>query len=166
MSYGGSTMFSTPTTVPRSGLVRGVIIVVGQRGTPRGCWPKRLRPRWIGGGLLAGSRPKGSRQLRMGGLDHDRERLGLAGARPHDVACAIWACLAERIITEYPDGTTGLFRRDGIRLRRRARSANRFNRNPLLGMGIGADGLKTGHTSRRATGLWAPLTQGSRRVTS
>ena len=31
--------------------------------------------------------------------------------------------------------------------------ANSRNRNPLLGLGIGADGLKTGHTKEAGYGL-------------
>jgi D-alanyl-D-alanine carboxypeptidase (penicillin-binding protein 5/6) len=43
--------------------------------------------------------------------------------------------------------------------------ANRFNRNPLLGLGIGADGLKTGHTQEAGYGLVGSAMQGDRRVT-
>ena len=41
---------------------------------------------------------------------------------------------------------------------------NRFNRNPLLKLGIGADGLKTGHTSEAGYGLVGSAVQGDRRV--
>jgi D-alanyl-D-alanine carboxypeptidase (penicillin-binding protein 5/6) len=41
---------------------------------------------------------------------------------------------------------------------------NRFNRNPLLGLGIGADGLKTGHTQEAGYGLVGSAKQGDRRV--
>jgi D-alanyl-D-alanine carboxypeptidase (penicillin-binding protein 5/6) len=41
---------------------------------------------------------------------------------------------------------------------------NRFNRNPLLKMGIGADGLKTGHTSEAGYGLVGSALQGQRRI--
>jgi D-alanyl-D-alanine carboxypeptidase (penicillin-binding protein 5/6) len=43
-------------------------------------------------------------------------------------------------------------------------SSNRFNRNPLLGLGIGADGLKTGHTQEAGFGLVGSAKQGDRRV--
>lgn len=39
------------------------------------------------------------------------------------------------------------------------------NRNPLLGLGIGADGLKTGHTEEAGYGLVASAVQDGRRVT-
>ena len=38
------------------------------------------------------------------------------------------------------------------------------NRNPLLSLGIGADGLKTGHTSEAGYGLVGSARQGNRRV--
>ena len=41
---------------------------------------------------------------------------------------------------------------------------NRFNRNPLLKLGIGADGLKTGHTSEAGYGLTGSAMQGNRRI--
>ncbi len=41
---------------------------------------------------------------------------------------------------------------------------NRFNRNPLLKLGIGADGLKTGHTSEAGYGLVGSAKQGDRRI--
>jgi D-alanyl-D-alanine carboxypeptidase (penicillin-binding protein 5/6) len=43
-------------------------------------------------------------------------------------------------------------------------SQNRYNRNPLLGLGIGADGLKTGHTQEAGFGLVGSARQGDRRV--
>jgi D-alanyl-D-alanine carboxypeptidase (penicillin-binding protein 5/6) len=41
---------------------------------------------------------------------------------------------------------------------------NRFNRNPLLKLGIGADGLKTGHTQEAGYGLVGSAKQGDRRI--
>jgi D-alanyl-D-alanine carboxypeptidase (penicillin-binding protein 5/6) len=42
--------------------------------------------------------------------------------------------------------------------------ANAGNRNPLLSLGIGADGLKTGHTEEAGFGLVGSVKQGDRRV--
>lgn len=42
--------------------------------------------------------------------------------------------------------------------------SNRFNRNPLLKLGIGADGLKTGHTQEAGYGLVGSAVQDGRRV--
>ncbi|MEM1388739.1 MAG: D-alanyl-D-alanine carboxypeptidase, partial [Pseudomonadota bacterium] len=41
---------------------------------------------------------------------------------------------------------------------------NRFNRNPLLSLGIGADGLKTGRTEEAGFGLVGSALQGNRRI--
>ncbi len=41
---------------------------------------------------------------------------------------------------------------------------NRFNRNPLLALDIGADGLKTGHTDEAGFGLVGSAVRGGRRV--
>ncbi len=41
---------------------------------------------------------------------------------------------------------------------------NRFNRNPLLALDIGADGLKTGHTDEAGFGLVGSAVRGDRRV--
>jgi D-alanyl-D-alanine carboxypeptidase (penicillin-binding protein 5/6) len=43
-------------------------------------------------------------------------------------------------------------------------TSNTLNRNPLLSMGIGADGLKTGHTSEAGYGLVGSAKQGERRI--
>ena len=42
--------------------------------------------------------------------------------------------------------------------------ANANNRNPLLKLGIGADGLKTGHTQEAGYGLVGSVKQGDRRI--
>lgn len=69
------------------------------------------------------------------------------------------ALLAERLMTEfpefYPQFRQESFTWDGI---------TQANRNPLLGLGIGADGLKTGHTSEAGYGLVGSASQGGRRI--
>jgi D-alanyl-D-alanine carboxypeptidase (penicillin-binding protein 5/6) len=70
--------------------------------------------------------------------------------------------LAVRLITEFPDFypyfSLTEFPFDG-------RSPdNRFNRNPLLKMGIGADGLKTGHTQEAGYGLVGSAARDGRRI--
>lgn len=70
--------------------------------------------------------------------------------------------LAVRLITEFPEYypyfSLTEFPYDG-------RSPdNRFNRNPLLKMNIGADGLKTGHTSEAGYGLVGSAVQNGRRI--
>jgi len=73
---------------------------------------------------------------------------------PHDLAR-----LAERIITHYPQlyelFSEKEFTWAGI---------TQHNRNPLLDAGIGADGLKTGHTEEAGYGLVASAKRGDRRI--
>lgn len=70
--------------------------------------------------------------------------------------------VALRLITDYPE----LYRNFALRefaYGDRA-AANRHNRNPLLSLDIGADGLKTGHTAEAGYGLVGSAVQGDRRV--
>ncbi len=70
--------------------------------------------------------------------------------------------LSTRLITEFPE-YYGYFAMKEYYFKERA-PANRFNRNPLLPLGIGADGLKTGHTQEAGYGLTGSAVQGARRV--
>ena len=67
--------------------------------------------------------------------------------------------LAGRLITEfpqyYPMFAETVFTWDGIEQK---------NRNPLLSLGVGADGLKTGHTEEAGYGLAASAVRGKRRI--
>jgi serine-type D-Ala-D-Ala carboxypeptidase (penicillin-binding protein 5/6) len=63
--------------------------------------------------------------------------------------------LIERFSQYYPMFAETQFGWDGVEQR---------NRNPLLGLGIGADGLKTGHTEEAGYGLVASAKRGERRV--
>lgn len=70
--------------------------------------------------------------------------------------------LSTRLITEFPE-YYGYFSMNEFHFEDRA-PANRFNRNPLLPLGIGADGLKTGHTQEAGYGLTGSALQGNRRI--
>lgn len=70
--------------------------------------------------------------------------------------------IARRLIEEFPE-EYALFKETEFNYADRA-EANRFNRNPLLKLNIGADGLKTGHTSEAGYGLVGSAVQGNRRV--
>ena len=67
--------------------------------------------------------------------------------------------LADRLITEFPQ-YYGYFAEDSFTWE----GITQENRNPLLALGIGADGLKTGHTSEAGYGLVGSAVQGDRRV--
>jgi len=70
--------------------------------------------------------------------------------------------IARRLIEEFPE-EYAIFKETEFNYANRA-EANRFNRNPLLKLNIGADGLKTGHTSEAGYGLVGSAVQGNRRV--
>ena len=67
--------------------------------------------------------------------------------------------LANRLITKFPEYypyfSQKSFAWDGVEQK---------NRNPLLNLGIGADGLKTGHTNEAGFGLVGSAKQGNRRI--
>ena len=70
--------------------------------------------------------------------------------------------LAERLIEDFPELYLYFNERE-YDYKDRA-PANRFNRNPLFRLDIGADGLKTGHTQEAGFGLVGSAAQGNRRV--
>jgi D-alanyl-D-alanine carboxypeptidase (penicillin-binding protein 5/6) len=70
--------------------------------------------------------------------------------------------LARMLIEDFPEHYP-LFAETSYDYKERA-PANARNRNPLLGLGIGADGLKTGHTSEAGYGLVGSVKQGDRRI--
>jgi D-alanyl-D-alanine carboxypeptidase (penicillin-binding protein 5/6) len=70
--------------------------------------------------------------------------------------------LSLRLIEDFPEYYP-IFAETSYNYQGRA-PANANNRNPLLKLGIGADGLKTGHTQEAGYGLAASLVQGPRRI--
>ena len=70
--------------------------------------------------------------------------------------------LSKRLITEFPEYYP-IFSQTEYSFKDRSPD-NRFNRNPLLKLGIGADGLKTGHTEEAGYGLVGSAVQGDRRI--
>ena len=69
------------------------------------------------------------------------------------------ARLAERIVTEFPDH----YRHFSIR-EFTWEDITQRNRNPLLDLGLGVDGMKTGHTEAAGYGLTASAERDGRRV--
>lgn len=70
--------------------------------------------------------------------------------------------LSVHIITTYPE-LYPTFAETEFNYKDRA-PANANNRNPLLKLGIGADGLKTGHTEEAGYGMVGSVKQGDRRI--
>jgi D-alanyl-D-alanine carboxypeptidase (penicillin-binding protein 5/6) len=77
----------------------------------------------------------------------------------HEMSVKDLAHLADHIIREYPQFypiySERSFEWEGI---------NQNNRNPLLGLGLGADGLKTGHTEAAGYGLVGSANDDGRRL--
>ena len=70
--------------------------------------------------------------------------------------------LAQHLVQDFPEYYRN-FALDSFDYDGRA-PANTRNRNPILGLGIGADGLKTGHTQEAGYGLVGSAIQDGRRV--
>lgn len=70
--------------------------------------------------------------------------------------------LAVRLIEVFPEYYP-VFSKTEYNYKDRA-PANANNRNPLLKLGIGADGLKTGHTEEAGYGIVGSVKQGDRRI--
>ncbi|MBC7477032.1 MAG: D-alanyl-D-alanine carboxypeptidase, partial [Pseudorhodobacter sp.] len=70
--------------------------------------------------------------------------------------------LSVHLITTYPD-LYPTFAETDFNYKNRS-PANANNRNPLLKLGIGADGLKTGHTDEAGYGMVGSVKQGERRI--
>lgn len=69
------------------------------------------------------------------------------------------AHLARYLITEYPEQYAVFGQKEFL-----YRKHKFYNRNPLLFLGIGADGLKTGHTKEAGYGLVASAVQDGKRL--
>ncbi|MFM7444228.1 MAG: D-alanyl-D-alanine carboxypeptidase family protein, partial [Tabrizicola sp.] len=70
--------------------------------------------------------------------------------------------LGKRLIEDFPEYYP-IFSETKFNYKDRA-PANSRNRNPLLELGVGADGLKTGHTQEAGYGLVGSAKQGDRRI--
>ena len=159
MSFGGSTMFLNTTDRPTvEYLIRGIIIVSGNDASV--ALAEALSP----DGTEAGFARIATERARALGMA-STTIVNSSGwpAQGHVMSMRDLGILAEEIITAHPEYYR-YFVETEFDYENRA-PANRFNRNPLLGLGIGADGLKTGHTQEAGFGLVGSAVQGSRRVT-
>jgi D-alanyl-D-alanine carboxypeptidase (penicillin-binding protein 5/6) len=77
----------------------------------------------------------------------------------HRMSARDLVALANRLMTQFPE-YYGYFQERNFTWAKITQN----NRNQLLGLGIGADGLKTGHTSEAGYGLVGTARQGDRRV--
>ncbi len=155
-SMGGSTMFLNEQDRPTvEELIKGIVVLSGNDACV------------VVAEGLAGTEDAFARQMNQRARD-----LGMTGSTfanssgwpspNHRMSMRDLGILATRLITEFPE-YYGYFGMEEFAWDGRA-PTNRFNRNPLLKLGIGADGLKTGHTSEAGYGLVGSAMQGSRRI--
>ena len=155
-NMGGSTMFLNETDRPTvEELIKGIVVLSGNdacvvvaeglAGT-EDAFARMMNERAVALGMT------GSTFVNSSGWPNPNHRMSLRDL----------AIVSERIIDEFPE-YYGYFGMTEFAWDNRA-PQNRFNRNPLLKLGIGADGLKTGHTSEAGYGLVGSALQGSRRI--
>jgi D-alanyl-D-alanine carboxypeptidase (penicillin-binding protein 5/6) len=153
---GGSTMFLNERDRPRvEDLIKGIIVQSGNDACVT-----------VAEGL-AGTEEAFARLMteRAQALGMTQSTFANASGWPNPnqrMSMKDLAILANRLITEFPE-YYGYFSLTEFGYDERA-PKNRFNRNPLLKLGIGADGLKTGHTEEAGYGLVGSARQGDRRV--
>lgn len=157
-SYGGSSMFlDTTDRVTVEDLLRGVIVLSGNDASA--VLAEALSPDGSEAGF---ARLMTERGRLMGMTNSTFTNSNGWPAAGHRMSMRDLGLLANSIITDfptyYPLFSERVFAFDG------RVPANSRNRNPVLGLGIGADGLKTGHTQEAGYGLVGSAKQGDRRV--
>ncbi|MDH5530424.1 MAG: D-alanyl-D-alanine carboxypeptidase [Paracoccaceae bacterium] len=155
-AMGGSTMFLNETDRPTvEELIKGIVVLSGNDACV------------VVAEGLAGTEEdfakKMNERARALGMEHSTFANSSGWPHPNQrMSMRDLGMLAARLINEFPEyyGYFALteFAHDG-----RA-PQNRFNRNPLLPLGIGADGLKTGHTMESGYGIVGSAVQGGRRI--
>jgi len=158
MSYGGSTMFlDTTDKVSVHDLLRGIIVLSGNDACA--VIAEALSPDGTEAGF---ARYMTQRAEKMGLKNSIFANSNGWPQDGHVMSVHDLAMLATHLIRDFPDFYP-LFAETEFAFDGRA-PQNVHNRNPLLGMGIGADGLKTGHTSEAGYGLVGSAVQGDRRI--
>ncbi|SFL56954.1 D-alanyl-D-alanine carboxypeptidase family protein [Shimia aestuarii] len=158
MSYGGSTMFlDTTDRVKVIDLLRGIIVLSGNDACA--VIAETLSP----DGTEAGFARLMTRKARQMGMTNSTFANSNGWPAPgHRMSMRDLVLLANRLISDFPDFYP-MFAETEFKFDGRA-PQNTRNRNPLLKLNIGADGLKTGHTSEAGYGLVGSAVQGGRRV--
>ena len=158
VKYRGSTMFlNTSDRVTVEDLLRGIIVLSGNDACV--VLAEALSP----DGTEKGFADLMTRRAKKMGMLNSVFANSNGWPHPeHKMSVKDLAILANRIVADFPDYYK-MFAEETFEFDGRA-AANTRNRNPLLGLGIGADGLKTGHTSEAGYGLVGSALQGERRV--
>lgn len=152
-AMGGSRMFvEAGTTVPVDAIIHGIIVQSGNDACV------------VVAENLAGTEDEFARQMtaRAKELGLNNSTLKNSSGWPedgHEMSSEDLLNLARMIITEFPQFYSYFaeteFTWNGI---------TQQNRNPLLQLGLGADGLKTGHTAEAGYGLVGSAVQDGQRV--
>ncbi|NNK15566.1 MAG: D-alanyl-D-alanine carboxypeptidase [Sulfitobacter sp.] len=154
--YGGSTMFlQEGERVSVEDLLRGIIVLSGNDACV------------VIAEALSGTESRFARDMTMRaqqmGMTNSTFMNSNGWPKPgHRMSMRDLGLLANRLISDFPQFYPMFAEREF--LFDENESANRFNRNPLLALDIGADGLKTGHTQEAGYGLVGSAKQGDRRV--
>lgn len=157
-NYGGSTMFlDTKDRVSVKDLLQGIIVLSGNDASA--VIAEALSP----DGTEAGFAQLMTMRAQQMGMTNSVFKNSNGWPTPgHVMSMRDLGLLANRLITDYPEYYS-MFSQQEFLFDGRA-PANTRNRNPLLGLGIGADGLKTGHTEQAGYGLVGSAKQGDRRI--
>lgn len=158
MSYGGSTMFlDTTDRVRVEDLLRGIIVLSGNDACA--VIAEALSPDGTEAGF---ARYMTRRAQQLGMTNSTFANSNGWPAAGHRMSMRDLALIARRIILDFPEFYPMFAERTYAFDGRAPQNVN--NRNPLLRLDIGADGLKTGHTQEAGYGLVGSARQGDRRV--
>jgi len=158
MSFGGSTMFlNTQDRVKVEDLLRGIIVLSGNDACV--VLAEALSP----DGTEAGFAQLMTQRAAQLGMTNSifKNSTGWP-ASGHVMSMRDLSLLAVRLIEDFPEYYP-MFAERRFEFDGRA-PANVNNRNPLLPLDIGADGLKTGHTREAGYGLVGSARNGNRRI--
>ena len=157
-NYTGSTMFLNPTDrVAVLDLIRGIIVLSGNDACA--VLAEALSP----DGTEAGFAKLMTQRAKQIGLENSTFKNSNGWpANGHLMSVRDLGILAQKLITDFPEYYP-MFAEQTYKFDGRA-PANTRNRNPLLGLGVGADGLKTGHTKEAGYGLVGSAEQDGRRI--
>jgi D-alanyl-D-alanine carboxypeptidase (penicillin-binding protein 5/6) len=155
-NMGGSTMFLNETDRPTvAELIQGIVVLSGNDACV-------VVAEGLAGTEDAFASLMNDRAIALGMTNSTFTNASGWPDPNHRMSMRDLGLLSARLITEFPE-YYGYFGQAEYRFDGRAPD-NRFNRNPLLKLGIGVDGLKTGHTIEAGYGLAGSATQGARRV--
>ena len=153
--YKGSTMFLTTRHRPTvKELIMGVVVLSGNDASA--VLAEALSPDGTENGF-ANLMTRRAKQLGM-----NNSTFGNSNGWPHPkqlMSAKDLAIIAARIVNEFPEYYTYFAQREFT-----YDNITQPNRNPLLKLGLGADGLKTGWTQRAGYGIVGSALQDGRRV--